>query len=156
MQDYLFFLLSERGSLAACKFEGIFQELFRYGGIELHDIQLEEAPSGLMVDLLVPVQNLLRGLPLVEAGECSEFGVVFLKDLFADHPNLGFGGIDQPAFWVVLEIWLVVFDSHEGGCLAVRFNSVCKLQFIGDAFGLPVDFIRYLRFNNFVVFCDIL
>ena len=92
---------------------------------------------------------------MVEAGFSSYCRVDVLEELFANLPDLAFGGVNTSAGGFVLKVVFVVFECDECLSLSHTFCPVVNVQISGDVFSFFVNSVDRVSVGFLVGRCNV-
>ena len=73
---------------------------------------------------LEPIDDSGGIAPLCEKKTLPHRSVDFFQEAFADDTNFGFCRVYQPAFWIIVKIWLVVFQGDKRGLFSYFLYTI--------------------------------
>ena len=101
--------------MGSCTAEGKFKEVFRDRRVKADDIEFHECGVFFIGQFLKSIDDSGVISPLCERRALPHRSVDFFQETFADDTNFGFCRVYQPAFWIIVKIWLVVFQGDKRG-----------------------------------------
>ena len=125
------------------------------GGVELFDVETDEAELLFVFDRFEPVDYGCGVFPLVEVVFFRDCAVNAVEDVFADFAFLGLSGVDESAGPFICEVRLVIVKCYKYVFVGCSVHSVVDSQFCRDGIVFFMDCFPCLGMCFLVRVCDV-